>query len=330
MKYVPIAIPTLNRYSHLKDEIESLSKCTLCDQTDIYISLDYPPNSSYVEGWKKIHTYLSEDSNFKMFRNHYIYFQSNNLGAYENLCFILKKALEYNDWCIPCEDDIIFSSNSLLWYNKMIGAIGHDDRVIGVCGDNHGYNEKKEIVKYPCKTFQYGFSGLMTYVCAMSKSNYEHIVCSCNNKIEGYANSFLSMIRLWNYDQRMFCDYIVCVLLHKNDVAYTNHRLYPIDLVINVFAFFNHMLFVIPNKPKVKNTGFDGSGIHMQKDAQRANIAIDDDKDYDFTYDEFKLNEFDYSKCYVNAGNNHVKLPNLLYAWLLYLGYRIGIVKPIR
>ena len=60
MNYAPVVIPTLNRYEHLKQCLESLEKCTGAEYTDVYIGVDYPPNDRYVEGWKKVDAYLQE------------------------------------------------------------------------------------------------------------------------------------------------------------------------------------------------------------------------------------------------------------------------------
>ena len=51
---IPICIPTCNRYEHLKRCVESLSKCTLASETDLIISVDYPPSDKYVDGNEKI------------------------------------------------------------------------------------------------------------------------------------------------------------------------------------------------------------------------------------------------------------------------------------
>ena len=58
MIYAPVVIPTLNRYEHLRQCLESLSNCTLAEETEVYVALDYPPLEKYVEGWQKTREYL--------------------------------------------------------------------------------------------------------------------------------------------------------------------------------------------------------------------------------------------------------------------------------
>ena len=61
MKYAPIIIPTLNRIEHLKRCITSLQKNPWAKYTPLIVSVDYPPNERYVEGYKKVCKYLKEE-----------------------------------------------------------------------------------------------------------------------------------------------------------------------------------------------------------------------------------------------------------------------------
>lgn len=68
-KYVPVLIPTLNRYKHFKRCLESLERCSGAEHTDVFIGLDYPPSDKYVDGWKLIDEYLSEKERGHGFNN---------------------------------------------------------------------------------------------------------------------------------------------------------------------------------------------------------------------------------------------------------------------
>ena len=72
MIYAPVLIPTLNRYEHLRQCLESLSKCTLAEETEVYIALDYPPSDKYVEGWQKTRGYLYSIGNMNFKKIHLI------------------------------------------------------------------------------------------------------------------------------------------------------------------------------------------------------------------------------------------------------------------
>lgn len=46
MIYSPVIIPTLNRYEHFRECLESLEHCVDADKTTVYIGLDYPPSEN--------------------------------------------------------------------------------------------------------------------------------------------------------------------------------------------------------------------------------------------------------------------------------------------
>ena len=43
MYFSPVIIPTMNRYGHLKNLIDSLAKNKFASDTELYIGFDYPP-----------------------------------------------------------------------------------------------------------------------------------------------------------------------------------------------------------------------------------------------------------------------------------------------
>ena len=50
-KYAPVVIPTLCRYEHLKNCLESLARCTYSHETDVYLCLDFPAKESHKRGY---------------------------------------------------------------------------------------------------------------------------------------------------------------------------------------------------------------------------------------------------------------------------------------
>ena len=81
-QFAPVLIPTLNRYDHFRRCVESLSKCTHADKTDLHIALDYPANDSHWDGYNKIKEYLNEVSGFKSVN---IIQRDQNYGSIQNI-----------------------------------------------------------------------------------------------------------------------------------------------------------------------------------------------------------------------------------------------------
>ena len=51
--FAPVVIPTLCRYQHFRNCLETLAQCTWAEYTEVYVGLDYPLNESHCEGYDK-------------------------------------------------------------------------------------------------------------------------------------------------------------------------------------------------------------------------------------------------------------------------------------
>lgn len=130
-QYAPICIPTLNRYEHFKRCVESLSRCTHADKTELVIGLDYPPNEKYVEGWRKISEYLNTIKGFKKVT---VFKRVENLGPIKNLADIKNYGFSHYDRIIASEDDNEFSPCFLDYTNKALEKYKDDESVLTTSG----------------------------------------------------------------------------------------------------------------------------------------------------------------------------------------------------
>lgn len=129
MNYYPVIIPTLNRLVHFKRCVESLSKNTHANKTELVIGLDYPPSEKYVEGYKKVKEYISTISGFRKIT---VFERTENYGAERNFAELKKYAFEHYDALICSEDDNEFSPCFLDFMNKMLEHYKNDDRIVSV------------------------------------------------------------------------------------------------------------------------------------------------------------------------------------------------------
>ena len=107
-QFSPVLIPTLNRYTHFKKCIISLSKCKHADKTDLIISLDFPLKDIHWEGYNKIKEFLPKIRGFKSV---YIIERKINFGPINNYFESRKEVLNSYDKIIFSEDDNTFSPN---------------------------------------------------------------------------------------------------------------------------------------------------------------------------------------------------------------------------
>ena len=149
-KYAPVIIPTLCRFEHFRDCLESLSKCTWAEKTDVYIGLDYPAKETHWDGYKKIKEYLKKDKTFWGFNSLFVVEREHNygFGPQGNARTLIKEVLKKYDRIIVSEDDNIFSPNFLVFMNRGLEKFKDDESVLALNGYRHYYS-----IKYHDNTF---------------------------------------------------------------------------------------------------------------------------------------------------------------------------------
>ena len=130
--FAPVIIATLNRDKHFARCLESLEKCKYAEETEVFISVDYPPFEKYREGYQKICNYLQEKT--FQFKKVHICYQHENLGPNKNFKYLKELVLPRFDRYISTEDDNEFSYNFLEYMNKGLGIFEKNDKVLNICG----------------------------------------------------------------------------------------------------------------------------------------------------------------------------------------------------
>ena len=145
-RLAPIIIPTLNRYEHFKNCVESLKKDKLASQTELIIGLDYPPSEKYVNGYNSIKDYIPTICGFK----EVIVLESKtNLGPIENVNRLKEYVKNKNyDSYIFTEDDNVFSSCFLQFINDALNKYRFDRNILSISGYSH-----KECYSFPSRFY---------------------------------------------------------------------------------------------------------------------------------------------------------------------------------
>lgn len=281
MIFAPIIITTLNRYQHFKRLIESLRSNGWADKADVFVSIDFPPSEKYKEGYEKIISYVKDG--FDEFHSFNVYYQDHNLSPYGNTSFLLNKIKQKGyDRFILLEDDNEAAPNFIEYMNKGLEKFEEDESVIGVCGndrvilsnqfEDHGEGN-------------YRFSRYMTYGWATWMKVSDMLFEKCQN---GYffqmARSFNMMLKLIKTDKALYRRYVID-LLYRNPIYYFKETLYPIDTVYNIYMALFDKVVIVPNISKMRNYGYDGSGVGGIRDEELLDGArqiLDINKNFDF------------------------------------------------
>lgn len=247
--FAPIIIPTLNRFQHFKECVESLRNCTHADKTDLIIGLDYPPSEKYVDGWDQIKNYLSTLTGF----NKIIVFEhKENLGAVGNGEFLLDYIYKKYDTFIYTEDDNVFSPCFLDYINKCLDFYKSDKSANAICGYSKitDFPSKNNTIKINADFVAWGFASTKDKYKELLdsiKPDYRRIVCNHNIKV----------FRLWNYE-KLFLDFVNW--LDNKDLDR------PCDITFAISNIINCKYVVMSTIPMVRNMGYDGSGENCSDD----------------------------------------------------------------
>ena len=249
--YAPVVITTLNRFEHFKRCLESLERCTGAEHTDVYVGLDYPPSEKYVEGWKKIDSYLKEKEAKNGFGHLFVRRRDHNCGVGKsgsNGGLLVKEVVDVADRFISTEDDNEFSPCFLEYMNKALEKYEDDERVVCVCGYSPFDVEGKGNIYFSRQMYAWGIARWVKKSRLISKSrNLE----SMNNVLK----DFKSAMRLYNFRPVILSRVMDQVIKGKRygDVSYT------------CYCVQNNRFCVYPSQSLVRNWGRDGSGVHSKK-----------------------------------------------------------------
>ena len=243
----PICIPTLNRYEHFKNCIESLSKNKLANETELVIGLDYPPNDKYIEGWKKIKEYIPSISGFGKIT---LFEHNSNLGAVENSRFLRAYVSSKYDACIYSEDDNIFSPYFLQYINDGLRQYKNDDSVIAVCGYSYPIDWKTE---KDC-VLQHQYFSAWGYGTWINKDeDIRKKLRDAYFSKNFYSDKKMKKIKKMPANFVAFMYYCFSNVIPKYDMS------------SSFYMGFEEKYVLMPVKTLVTNDGWDGSGEHCIK-----------------------------------------------------------------
>lgn len=268
----PIIIPTLNRVNHLARLLDSLKQNTLVQYTDVYIGLDFPPSSQYEEGYSAVSEYLKSD--FSYFRSFNVIKRTKNLGYLDNVNDLIERVLQNHDRFIYMDDDLEVSPNFLEYMNQCLDIYENRKDIIAVCGYSYPLMWRKDPkgnvlkVNFNCSMWGTGFW----------KSKYLNIYKFIKN---GGLTILASSMLEDNKIQRLI-DVAKYEFLNLCLVKDNKHNLIMniSDISLRLYMALMDKWVLIPSKSKVRNWGFDGSGVYCPQVIMRDGKITSSSYDY--------------------------------------------------
>lgn len=273
--FSPVIIPTLCRYEHFRNCIESLAKCTWAEKTDVYVGLDYPAKESHWEGYIKIKEYLSEIQRISPFKSLTIIKRDHNfgIGPNGNSSNLREYVLSKHDSFIFSEDDNIFSPAFLDYMNKGLEKIKDDPTVFAICGYRHFYDLKFENNTFYRQNVDFSAWGYGIWGYQWKQS---HEILKLSYLLRNLFNPN-SLIRLYRNGLNRLSKFF-SLIMHNKGLSLT-------DNILSVYICLKNIDVIMPTISLVRNMGWDGSGenckdIGISNDFFQQEISLE--KRFDF------------------------------------------------
>jgi len=243
--FAPVAIPTLCRYEHLKKCIESLSRCTWANETELFIAIDYPCKDNHWDGYNKILQYIKHVDELGFKRVEIIKRKTNcGIGHINSNSALLANYLKtkYDRW-IFTEDDNVFSPNFLDYMNKALELYMDDERVIAICG----YNFPIDMGDYDKTTY------LTPYYTAWGVGIWkDKRIAKDIDGIKKLLNNKRGVLHLLYH--KPFYLYKILQMLENGKILG--------DYFHVAYCMINGNFNLLPKTSLVRNIGQDGTGLH--------------------------------------------------------------------
>lgn len=265
MNYAPIIIPTCNRIIHLKRLIESLKNNNWAQYTDLYISVDVPPEERFVDGYEEVVEYVNRIDGFKSVNS---FIQSNNLGPYKNFDFLIDKISGKYDRFISLEDDNEVSTNFIEYMDKMLDYFDDDPSVYAICARNDDKAYRGNGTYYMCQIYS-------PYGCGQWIDKYNKMKTFVSDSyFDSISKSLTKCFKLWKNSELQF-NYLAGDLLGEvSPMRNTDGSIAAIDITTTIVMILENMKCAYPSVNTSRNWGDDGSGVHSGANEMEKSVFL--------------------------------------------------------
>ncbi len=239
-KIFPVAIFAYNRPDHLKNLLDSLEANELSKETDVYIFInkfeDDDVHSSILE--------ISEED--RHFKSKKVHVNPENLGIKGNLMTGINKVFESHSAVIVLEDDLELDLFYLDFMNKSLNKYADDENIYHVNGWSYPQITKRKKVNLVGKLALGWGWGTWKNTWEKFNQNYHDTDFINNGDVKDIKR--FNFYNLSNFSRQL--------------VMHTTKEIEGLDVFWYQFIFLNKGLTIFPGYSLVKNSGFDGSGVH--------------------------------------------------------------------
>lgn len=263
----PIIVFAYNRVKELQLTLESLFKCEGVEDHDIIIFRDGPKTDKDLLKTNAVKSYLLDLQKERTIK---VYFSDTNQGLANSVIRGVSKAICDFEKVIVLEDDLLLSSNFLLFMEQALDFYQRDKNVFSVSG----YSPKINFDSNYLKDF-YFVPRASSWGWATWQDRWESVDWNVNT-YSSFKNNFFAQ---WRFA--------------KGGIDLPGMLLDQMNGKINSWAirwvyqqFLNGQATVYPSVSKVKSIGFGEDATHTKK-TKRFDTTLDIGKQVNFDFEQF-------------------------------------------
>jgi len=130
-RLAPIVLFVYNRPSHTQRTVESLQKCHLASDSELFIFSDAARNATDAVAVQQVREYIQTIYGFKKST---ITTRQNNLGLARSVIDGVTQVLHENGKAIVLEDDMVFAEDFLVFLNEALNTYQNHQTVFSISG----------------------------------------------------------------------------------------------------------------------------------------------------------------------------------------------------
>lgn len=246
----PVIIPTLCRYEHFRECMESLGKCTGAGETEVFIGLDFPAKESHRPGYLRIREYLDNIADNHPFKALHVFRHERNQGVILNIKFLKDKVMRDHEAFIFSEDDNVFAPTFLSFVNQALERFRDDRSVFAICGYSHPYSLKFADNNFYRQNVDFSAWGYAIW-------NDRWLEACANNRSGWWLPRMFNPLA-WRRVARNGNNRLLEFIRRLLVVSPLN------DNALSVYMALNGSDIIMPRMSMVRNMGWDGSGEHCE------------------------------------------------------------------
>ena len=294
----PVLIFVYNRPEHTERLLQSLNACYGADEHDLYIFSDAPKNNAAETKVQMVRKLIKEYSLESSFHKIEIIQSNVNKGLANSIIDGVSKIINQYGTAIVLEDDLIVSNDFLLYMQDALKYYADEQHVGAISGYSVNIGKKRKKIGSNVYKSRTGNSwGWATWVDRWKLADW---------KVKDYEKFCIDRKARKNFERQQ------CGIVEMLDRQMRGE----IDswAVRWDYMFFRKGLWTIyPPQTKVANNGFDGSGVHCDKNSRELVQKVDCTK--------YQMVELDYcvDMTKVTSGNK----------WMEVIYRRLNVFKLI-